>query len=545
MHVSVQENGKNQHYRASMEKLAGQALPFISPFKQGRVWCSSFSSHNRIFQMGVLKKLRDSSRASRPKLKTTGSASTNLNLSMRSFEIGLQRRMYLANPTNYQPMHGDNMHDLKRFLDTVGEDPKEVRYWMKHFQCSKDPLSPFCVVMIEEEVFKRPDKLSDLCSSLSFLQRNKMKPVIIHGKRISHGEDISYEHSQKTRRKFISDTMMLVNGLECHGTMARPLFSGNRMLLAEKPHQNRFGMLGELKGVNVDPIIWCLRSDHIPVLYSIGETEEGQLLDLDVLRTTQQISIALQPRKVLMLNAAGGITTSDHRVISQVNMPSDLDQMLPLEGSTEDVKEWLYSISILLDHLPDKSSVVITSADRVLQELFTHRGSGTMFKNTERIIQYDNLDDVDIGKLSHLFARAFNRELKPDYFKEIKGRLETLYLSEGYNAAAIVTKEDGFGVPYMDKFAVTAQNQGQGTAEMLWECVRRDYHTLCWRSRHVNNINPWYFKRSEGSWSNGKWIVFWYGLADPKLSYELVEHALSFPESFSDAPKKWLVEDHE
>nr|XP_006823230.1 PREDICTED: N-acetylglutamate synthase, mitochondrial-like [Saccoglossus kowalevskii] len=131
-----------------------------------------------------------------------------------------------------------------------------------------------------------------------------------------------------------------------------------------------------------------------------------------------------------------------------------------------------------------------------------------------------------------LLTRAFGRMLSKDYFTNLGDRLHTLYLSENFNACAVITQENEVAVPYLDKFAVSAHSQGEGTSEMLWESVRKDFKSLFWRSRSSNMINPWYFKRSEGSWSNGEWTVFWYGVSDPKVSYELVDYAASLPSSF-------------
>lgn len=61
-----------------------------------------------------------------------------------------------------------------------------------------------------------------------------------------------------------------------------------------------------------------------------------------------------------------------------------------------------------------------------------------------------------------------------------------------YNAAAILTVEPVLGgTPYLDKFVVSSSRQGQGSGQMLWECLRRDLQTLFWRSRVTNPINPW------------------------------------------------------
>ena len=66
-------------------------------------------------------------------------------------------------------------------------------------------------------------------------------------------------------------------------------------------------MEGSLSRINTDPIKWAMRSGHIPVLQSIGESPRGQLINLDVSQVTAAISSGLQPRKVIFVNATGGI----------------------------------------------------------------------------------------------------------------------------------------------------------------------------------------------------------------------------------------------
>lgn len=65
-------------------------------------------------------------------------------------------------------------------------------------------------------------------------------------------------------------------------------------------------------------------------------------------------------------------------------------------------------------------------------------------------------------------------------------------LHPSYNAAAIITMEPvNNGTPYLDKFVVSSNKQGQGTSHLLWECIRQDLGKLFWRSRATNRINPW------------------------------------------------------
>ena len=49
-------------------------------------------------------------------------------------------------------------------------------------------------------------------------------------------------------------------------------------------------------------------SGHIPILTSIGESQSGQLLTLDLWQVTSNLSAQMQPLKVMCLNTNGGMT---------------------------------------------------------------------------------------------------------------------------------------------------------------------------------------------------------------------------------------------
>jgi len=46
--------------------------------------------------------------------------------------------------------------------------------------------------------------------------------------------------------------------------------------------------------------------------------------------------------------------------------------------------------------------------------------------------RYNSLDDIDIGRLLALINKSFERNLREDYISSLKGRLHSIYLSEGY-----------------------------------------------------------------------------------------------------------------
>ncbi|XP_043911091.1 N-acetylglutamate synthase, mitochondrial [Protopterus annectens] len=422
--------------------------------------------------------------------------------------------------------------DVRTLLTQVGGDPREARYWLTQFQNSNTANNqPFAVVQVDEEVFSSKEALYNLSFGLSFLQRMDMKPIVILGQDIQEDIEGSLCSVSEAKAQLVKNCKILTDSLQRNSASVIPFFNGGSLLhVNEEPSSYS---IGSTVTVEMDLLRWSLESGNIPIICPIGETPSGQSVLLDSLDVTGAISRTLNPLKVMFLNNTGGIRDPNKKVICQVNLPADIN--LLTNASWMNNKVWKQSKLIvdLLNHLPVDCSAVITSAETLLTELFSHKGSGTLFKNAEPIRRYKSLDELDLDRLKSLINKSFGKSLREDYFSAIENKLHSIYLSEGYSAAAIITLEPIFGgIPYLDKFVISSSKQGQGASEMLWECIRRDLNLLFWRSRVTNRINPWYFKHCDGSFTNGEWIVFWLGLSDIRQSYELVDHAKSLPDSF-------------
>lgn len=161
----------------------------------------------------------------------------------------------------------------------------------------------------------------------------------------------------------------------------------------------------------------------------------------------------------------------------------------------------------LLEGLPLASSVSITKPSELAKELFTHKGSGTLVRRGERVLQGASWADFDLPRLRGLIDSAFGRKLLPDYFECTQ--LHRAYVSENYRAAVILTQEDA-GI-YLDKFAVLDDAQGEGLGRAVWLVMREQNPMLFWRSRHGNAVNPFYYAESDGCIKQDKWKVYWYG----------------------------------
>ncbi|XP_067228898.1 N-acetylglutamate synthase, mitochondrial [Chanodichthys erythropterus] len=422
--------------------------------------------------------------------------------------------------------------DVKAFLNQIGGDPREARYWLTHFQ--RAGLSPaFAVLEVDTSVFDSREMVQSLASGLSFLQRMDMKVVVVMGL----PPEMEKEDSTKTgtisslaRTVMVKHCQALTEALQHNSANVMPFFSSEALLQLQDPQDKSSGPT-----VVVDSALlqWTLDCRVIPLVCPVGRDAGGRSSVLSPIQVTAAISQSLQPLKVIFLNSSGGLRNQNHKVMGLVSLPGDLPGLSSAKWLSNVEKRRISTIAQLLNLLPVESSAVLTSAGTLLTELFSHKGAGTLFKNGDPIHRYSSLDDIDIGRLLALINKSFERNLREDYIASLKGRLHSIYLSEGYSAAAIITTEPvNSGTPYLDKFVVSSSKQGQGTGQILWECIRQDLGKLFWRSRATNRINPWYFKHCDGSFVNGHWIVFWLGLSDIRESYELVEYAKCLPDSF-------------
>ncbi|XP_034046197.1 N-acetylglutamate synthase, mitochondrial [Thalassophryne amazonica] len=431
--------------------------------------------------------------------------------------------------------------DVKVFLNEIGGDPKEARYWLTQFRREASGQTPaFAVLEVESSVFDSREMVQKLAFGLSFLHRMDMKPVVVMGR--SDWEEVGSADvavGSKCTRGLVERCQQLTEALQQHSAAVVPFFSAESFLLLQEPPHGSSASPSVV--VDTSLLQWSLNCGTIPLVCPVGRDKHGCSLMLDPEEVTAAIAQALQPHKVMFINDSGGLHCHDHTVVSKVSLPGDLPSLSMATWLSTAERHRVRAIARLLNQLPAESSAVITSAETLLTELFSHKGSGTLFKNGDPIHRYSSLEEIDVERLLALINKSFEKTLKHDYIDSLKGRLHSIYLSEGYSAAAIITIEPvKGGTPYLDKFVISTNKQGQGTSHVLWECIRQDLGKLFWRSRATNKINPWYFKHCDGSFVNGVWTVFWFGLRDIRDSYDLVEYARNLPVSFysSSSPEE-------
>ena len=148
----------------------------------------------------------------------------------------------------------------------------------------------------------------------------------------------------------------------------------------------------------------------------------------------------------------------------------------------------------------------------------------------ERIDRHEDFDSVDTPRLRDLLELCFGRELDPRYFTTKKPY--AIYLADSYRATAVFTREDP--LPYLDKFAVTTEAQGEGIGGSIWKRVCRDIPKFFWRSRAQNPVNDWYADKADGSYKTDAWSVYWCGTRDFSEIQTCIERALAMPATLRD-----------
>lgn len=433
---------------------------------------------------------------------------------------------------------GDARDVIVRLLSSLGSQ-KEVEQYLRHY--SSVESQKFAVIKVGGGVVE--GALDELATSLTFLHRVGLYPIVVHG--AGPQLDVALQEAgistekvdglrvttpavlDVARRVFRRENLRLVDALEKLGTRARPIMSG--VIEARRSDDQRLGLVGEVELIHDEAMSSSIRAGQLPIIASLGETRDGQILNLNADVVARAIARTVRPHKVIFLTPTGGLLDDQGRLMSAVNLEEDYEDLMAQPWVHSGMRLKLDEIKRLLEELPPFSSVSITSPERLTRELFTHRGAGTLIRRGERILQLDSFADVDRARVQGLLEQCFGRRLASDYFEE-KEPL-SIFLAESYRAIAIVTQEGT--VPYLDKFAVTSEAQGAGIGGSLWLRMRRIYPDLFWRARVNNPVNRWYFEHSDGAYRSSEWVVFWLGLTEwPQIS-DCVRRALALPETLT------------
>ncbi len=411
---------------------------------------------------------------------------------------------------------------IVRLLSNMGS-AKEIQQYLKRF--SQLDAARFAVVKVGGAVLR--DDLDNLVSSLAFLQQVGLTPIVIHGagpqldvelaaagiqKRLVDGLRVTSPDALSTvRRVTQTENLSLVEALQNIDARATSIVGG--VFESEFLDRDKYGLVGRVTKVNLAPIEASLKASSIPVIASLGETTGGQILNINADFAANELVRVLQPYKIIFLTGTGGLLDGDGKLIDSINLSTEYEDLMAQPWINGGMRLKIEQIKDLLDKLPLTSSISITRPTELANELFTHRGSGTLVRRGERVLTFDSWDNLDLARLRTLIESSFGRTLAADYFE--RTQLMRAYVSENYRAAVILLDADlpeaGKHV-YLDKFAVLDDAQGEGLGRAVWQVMRDETPQLFWRSRHRNIINHFYYAESDGSYKLPEFKAFWYGI---------------------------------
>lgn len=429
---------------------------------------------------------------------------------------------------------------IVRLLSSMAS-AKEIQQYLKRF--SQVDAARFAVVKVGGAVLR--DELDALVPSLAFLQQVGLTPIVVHGagpqldaemqlagitKRTVDGLRVTdAETLGVVRRVMRRENLRLVEALQAHGVRATSIQSG--VFEAAFLDRDTYGLVGKVQRIDDDGIHAAIKVGSIPVIASLAETTDGQIVNVNADWAANELIKSLQPYKIVFLTGTGGLLNGEGQVIDSINLSTEYDALCAQPWLHGGMKLKLEQIKDLLDALPLTSSVSITRPAELAKELFTHKGSGTLVRRGERVVEATAWSQVDTGRLRGLIESAFGRVLAADYFDRTP--LLHAYVSENYRAAIVLTEVDG--VPYLDKFAVLDDAQGEGLGRAVWQRMREQTPRLFWRSRQGNPVNAFYEAEADGAIRQQQWKAFWIGLEDFATIERCVTHAATRVPTLGDA----------
>lgn len=194
-------------------------------------------------------------------------------------------------------------------------------------------------------------------------------------------------------------------------------------------------------------------------------------------------------KRVHFIRAAGGLSTEYY----YIQKPSA--ELQPEDRALVDVA------AALLTARPG-THISVTSPINLLEEIFTVKGAGTVFRRGSTILS----KKADSKKLLALLEESFKRKPK----KGVLADVTQTYFEENYRGAALLEQQpEGL---YLSKFAVGSEARGEGLAQELWDEVCKNHPAFFWRSRKGNPVNQWYDRYADGRHTTGDWVIFWRGM---------------------------------
>ncbi|TRX90983.1 hypothetical protein FHL15_008188 [Xylaria flabelliformis] len=411
-------------------------------------------------------------------------------------------------------------------LNNVGSK-REVQQYLSHF--SSVSSQQFAVIKVGGAILT--DYLDELCSSLSFLYHVGLFPIIVHGAgpqlnklledagvepefeegiRITDGKTLGI-----ARRLFLAENLKLVQRLEQMGVRARPITSS--VFTADYLDKDKWKLVGKITDVNEEPIETAIQNGYLPILTSMAETTEGQVLNVNADVAAGELARKLEPLKVVYLSEKGGLFDGDGQKISAINLDEEFDHLMSQPWCRFGTRLKIKEIKELLHNLPRSSSVAIIHPADLQKELFTDSGAGTLIRRGDKLMTASSISDfADVDKLKEVLVR--DREVRDArstvdrYLDFLKERKFKAFFDEPMKALAVVLEASEEPYATLATLTITKSGWLTNVADNLFAAIQKEYPSLVWTVKSDDENLTWFFDKADGSLVRGNDVMFWYGI---------------------------------
>lgn len=423
-------------------------------------------------------------------------------------------------------------------LSNIGSK-REVQQYLAQFNSVSS--QQFAVIKVGGAILT--EHIDTLCLALGHLNQMGLFPVVLHGAgpqlnklledagvepqfeegiRVTDGKTLGV-----ARKLFLEENLKLVEKLESLGPRARPITSG--VFTADYLDKDRYKFVGKISGVNTRPIEQAINDGCIPILTSMAESTEGQVLNVNADVAAGELARSLQPLKIVYLSEKGGLYNGDtNEKISAINLDEEYDHLMSQWWVRHGTRLKIKEMKQLLDDLPKSSSVAIIHPAHLEKELFTDSGAGTLIRRGNKLSTASSIQEFpSAGQLKHVLVR--DREgldataVVDRYIQDLGKRSFKAYFDEQMEALGIVLPpQSGSTMAQLATFTITKSGWLTNIADNIFQNLRKDFPQLMWTVRQDDENLTWFFDKADGSVSKDGEVLFWYGIESPDEVRELM-----------------------
>ena len=364
-------------------------------------------------------------------------------------------------------------------LSAVGAQ-HEAKFYAELF--ARQDAERFAMIVVDPRCLKDPLQEA-LITALRILSNLKLSPTLVVGA-LEDGRTSAKTQAQRLSRE-----------LDRSGVRASKLNTAT------------YGLVKEVRKI--------ARSGKMPILEMTDRRGKMNLAEL-----TKE----LEPNKIIFLQPSGGLNQNGVR---RTNLTiSELPEFMESETFSAGQIRFLDCVLELERTAKLRRSYVIASPLNLLGELFTTSGTGTLIRRSIDLKKGKSFTAYSVPKLTRSLETTFEKRLKPKFFKT---PLLYGFVEGDYRGGALFKKQAG--LPYLSKFFVLREAQGEGIARDIWDVACEDVPSFVWRSRMGNPFNRWYMQKCDGMQRAGNWRIFWKGLDAVDIG-DAIAAATSAPDDF-------------